>query len=668
MASKTKIKNPGKIYTLRILSVLLLASTLGSGYQYVEGLKEDGNQKSLATNIAYIGQNLLRASTSAVERIDEGSFKTLSDGQDRFSYDVGVITKGGVLPSGNVIPSPNGNQTTQINALKDIAGEISNNVNFILNEKSDLMTLKGAVAKYNVLVKSIMDRAKNLAGMDGVDTDPKIQITLAKIYTDLGSVESTSFGDDKGILQDDYLSNQTATAQMILNHVKELASLSSQVARLPNGERLTKEANTLYTLSQDLKDNVNLIINTLPNRITAKKYVSETDSISGKLSDAYTSVNFTLTSSQSAYEIWMYVTIASILALLLSVVILLRTEVKSRIPESNQLSTKTKKDFTDKFDNALNKFFTNNSRLNKSIQIDIPYSKIYSGALMKLKDIATLIDKERSNYINTVKDIQLQSGNMKGMSHEIKEEDFSNSYKLKTEIADPLKIIMTKFEENDKRIQDLDIDTLQVSDSLTKTTSTIAKIKKIKESMQESAKRVKKLGESSQSISEITDEVRAISGKLQVIALNSSIVANESNSETNKKFSAFSIQIEKMAEDLTEVMNKADDTLKEILDNSQETIKAVEGTTKDLLMGSNSIVEVNEVLMGYKDSLFESKRKVSEVAKINQQGLNELNKTISILKQIDSGREDLNSKRTSLNLQIESLNEKLSEFLRDLND
>lgn len=668
MATKIKTKNPGKIFTLRILTVFFFTASLGTGYQYIEGLKEDANQKSLATNIAYIGQNLLRASNSAVDRIDEVSFKTLSDGQERFSYDVNVITKGGSLPNGNIIPSPNGNQINQINALRDISGDISNNINFILNEKSDLMTLKGAVSKYNVLVKSIMDRTRNIASLDGIDNDPKIQIMLAKIYTDLGSVDSTSFGDDKGILEDDYLSSQTATAQMLLNHVKELSSLSSQVARLPNGENLTKEANNLYTLSQDFKDNINLIINTLPNRITAKKYVSTTDSISNKLSDTYNALNFTLSSSQSNYEMWLYVTIAAILAFILSSLILLKTEISSNVKVDSSYGSKSKREFAEKFENALNKFFNQNGKLNKNIQIDVPYSKAYSTSLMKLKDISLYIEKERAGYINSAKDLQLQSGNIKTISHDIKEEDFSNSYKLKAEVIDNLKTIMTSFEESDKKTQDLEIDTIQISDSIKKTGSTILKMKKIKESMQESAKRVKKLGESSQSISDVTEEVRGISGKLQVIALNSSIVANESNSENNKKFSAFSSQIEKMAEELMEVINKADETLKDILQNSQQTIKSVEITSKEVLNGSDLILEVNQFLVDYESSLRESKRKVSEVIKVNQQGLNNLNKSYSVLKQIDSGREDLNSKRTSLNLQIDSLIEKTSEFLKDLND
>jgi methyl-accepting chemotaxis protein len=114
---------------------------------------------------------------------------------------------------------------------------------------------------------------------------------------------------------------------------------------------------------------------------------------------------------------------------------------------------------------------------------------------------------------------------------------------------------------------------------------TMAGMNAIRTQVQETAKRVKRLGESSQEIGEVADLIADIADRTSILALNASIQAAMAG-EAGKGFAVVADEVERLAERSTGATKRIGALIKSVQGDMNEAIAAMEATTREVVGGS----------------------------------------------------------------------------------
>ena len=129
----------------------------------------------------------------------------------------------------------------------------------------------------------------------------------------------------------------------------------------------------------------------------------------------------------------------------------------------------------------------------------------------------------------------------------------------------------------------------------------IAGMNEIRDQIQETSKRIKRLGESSQEIGEIVDLISDITEQTNVLALNAAIQA-ASAGEAGRGFSVVAEEVQRLAERSAEATKQIGAIVKTIQTDTHDTVGAMERSTQGVVEGARlsdaagrALAEIEEV-------------------------------------------------------------------------
>ncbi len=117
----------------------------------------------------------------------------------------------------------------------------------------------------------------------------------------------------------------------------------------------------------------------------------------------------------------------------------------------------------------------------------------------------------------------------------------------------------------------------------------------IRSRVQETARRIKRLGESSQEIGEIVSLIGDIADRTSILALNASIQASAAGEE-GRGFAVVAEEVESLAERAAESAKRISGLIKMIQEDMNEAVAAMEDTTREVVGGSNVANEAGQKL------------------------------------------------------------------------
>ncbi len=117
----------------------------------------------------------------------------------------------------------------------------------------------------------------------------------------------------------------------------------------------------------------------------------------------------------------------------------------------------------------------------------------------------------------------------------------------------------------------------------------------IREQIQETAKRIKRLGESSQEIGDIVDLISDITEQTNVLALNAAIQA-ASAGEAGRGFSVVAEEVQRLAERSAEATKQIGALVKTIQGDTQDAVAAMEKSTQGVVEGARLSDEAGQSL------------------------------------------------------------------------
>lgn len=161
--------------------------------------------------------------------------------------------------------------------------------------------------------------------------------------------------------------------------------------------------------------------------------------------------------------------------------------------------------------------------------------------------------------------------------------------------------------------------------------NTIQGMERIRDQVQENAKRIKRLGETSQEVGEIVQLISDIADRTSILALNASIQAAMAG-DAGKGFAVVAEEVERLAERANQSTKQIESLIKAIQGETSEAIAAMEACTMEVVTGSKLATEAGQALDeidAVSKDLAELMRSMSQETRQQAQGAVEVTKAVS---------------------------------------
>jgi twitching motility protein PilJ len=166
--------------------------------------------------------------------------------------------------------------------------------------------------------------------------------------------------------------------------------------------------------------------------------------------------------------------------------------------------------------------------------------------------------------------------------------------------------------------------------------ATISGMDIIRETIQETSKRIKRLGESSQEIGDIVGLIDDIADQTNVLALNAAIQATMAG-EAGRGFAVVADEVQRLAERAGQATKQIDALVKAIQSDTHEAVASMEQTTEGVVSGARlaqgageSLTEIETV----SEQLAEQVTAISELSRTHSEQAAEIQKAMQAIQAI----------------------------------
>lgn len=125
--------------------------------------------------------------------------------------------------------------------------------------------------------------------------------------------------------------------------------------------------------------------------------------------------------------------------------------------------------------------------------------------------------------------------------------------------------------------------------------STVKSMTDIRENIQDTSKRIKRLGESSQEIGDIVEIIKSIADQTNVLALNAAIQATSAG-EAGRGFAVVADEVQQLAERSANATKRIEILVKTIQADANEAIASMESSTTQVVTGASIAEEAGQSL------------------------------------------------------------------------
>ncbi len=569
-------------------SVSILAASIaliGSGtmyYQYSNGLSQNRQSTNYVADLRQYAERIEKV-TLLVRAADINAFSVLEDSKNKIDKTTEVLLKGGRLSEQDTVIAPISGESKRlldkvVFDFNDVKPLIAN----VLADKGKIAQFKDDVTKVDTELKVLGQEVVALQKKVNNGNTQEIVYLSNRISNGINNLfSSSSFTLDKGYAV-----------------VKDLRQIDAMVSMLQTGSEVygveaIQDPKTVEILTRvkaitaklnELAEKTVGVVGTVNN---SKDAALQITMISKNLVDSAQKINESLTNDLNDLE--KNKLISGILLVIAGLFgVLLAASLNSR----NKELESARKDLLKKQqnDNAINELIEQMSHIENG-----DFTRAIGVKDEFIGKIAKQMNSIRITFSNIV-------GKIKNTSEIVvvnteKTDETANQLLLVSEIQSDK--IVESIEKIGNITNDMDTAAQNIwiakeESEKSKTASkdgsklvkeTIKKMDEIRYTIQESSKKIKKLGESAQSITEVTGIIQGITKQINILALNAAIQA-ASSGESGREFTIVAQEVQRLADDSKEATNKIESLIADIQSDTAVAIASMEKTTQEVVQGA----------------------------------------------------------------------------------
>jgi len=168
--------------------------------------------------------------------------------------------------------------------------------------------------------------------------------------------------------------------------------------------------------------------------------------------------------------------------------------------------------------------------------------------------------------------------------------------------------------------------------------NTIHGMDNIREQIQDTAKRIKRLGESSQEIGDIVSLIDDIADQTNILALNAAIQASLAG-EAGRGFAVVADEVQRLAERSSSATRQIEALVRTIQTDTNEAVISMEQTTAEVVRGARLAQDAGvalEEIEGVSQTLAELIHSISDAAQLQTSSAGQISHTMAVIQQITS--------------------------------
>ena len=165
---------------------------------------------------------------------------------------------------------------------------------------------------------------------------------------------------------------------------------------------------------------------------------------------------------------------------------------------------------------------------------------------------------------------------------------------------------------------------------------TIDGMNMIREQIQETSKRIKRLGESSQEIGDIVSLINDIADQTNILALNAAIQASAAG-EAGRGFAVVADEVQRLAERSASATRQIETLVKTIQADTNEAVSSMETTTSEVVKGAKLAKDAGEALgevQTVSNTLSDLIQNISNAARQQAASAGHISSTMNIIQEI----------------------------------
>ncbi len=198
--------------------------------------------------------------------------------------------------------------------------------------------------------------------------------------------------------------------------------------------------------------------------------------------------------------------------------------------------------------------------------------------------------------------------------------------------------------------------------------STISSMDDIREQIQETSKRIKRLGESSQEIGDIVGLITEIADQTNILALNAAIQASTAG-EAGRGFAVVADEVQRLAERAGNATKQIETLVNTIQADTNEAVKSMEVSTSGVVRGAEMAEDAGVALKEIEDvsmQLSEQIQGISDAAKKQSEVASNVSNSMDVIQEItlqtSEGTEETTASLDTLNVLSSELRRSVSGF------